>query len=54
MTSIKIILSEDRKKKIKKSSIDANKTLSKYILDLIDPLYNETMDKNKLREGLQE
>ena len=38
MTSIKIILTEDRKKRIKKASIDAEKTLSQYILDLIDPL----------------
>lgn len=52
MTSIKIILPEDRKKRIKKLSIDADKTLSRYILDLIDPLYNEVMDKNELREEL--
>lgn len=38
MTSIKIILSESRKKRIKKASIDAEKTLSQYILDLIDPM----------------
>ena len=38
MTSIKIILSEDRKKRIKKASVDAGKTLSRYVLDLIDPL----------------
>lgn len=37
MTSIKIVLTEDRKKRIKKASIDAGKTLSQYILDLIDP-----------------
>lgn len=48
MTSIKIILSEDRKKRIKKSSIDEGKSLSKYILDLIDPLHNEELVKNEL------
>ena len=37
MTSIKIVLTEEQKKRIKKASIDANKSLSKYVLDLIDP-----------------
>ena len=37
MTSIKIVLTEEQKKLIKKASIDANKTLSKYVLDIIDP-----------------
>ena len=37
MTSIKIVLTEEQKKRIKKASIDANKTLSKYVLDIIDP-----------------
>ena len=37
MTSIKIVLTVEQKKRIKKASIDANKTLSKYVLDIIDP-----------------
>ena len=37
MTSIKIILTEEQKKRIKKASIDAEKTLSQYVLDIIDP-----------------
>ena len=37
MTSIKIILTEEQKKRIKKASIDADKTLSQYVLDILDP-----------------
>ena len=37
MTSIKIILTEEQKKQIKKASIDADKTLTKYVLDIILP-----------------
>ena len=48
MTSIKIVLSEDRKKRIKKASVDAGKTLSRYVLDLIDPL-NEDIVRNELK-----
>ena len=49
MTSIKIVLSEDRKKRIKKASIEADKTLSRYVLDIIDPL-----DGNAVQKELQE
>ena len=49
MTSIKIVLSEERKKRIKKASIEADKTLSRYVLDIIDPL-----DENTVRNELQE
>ena len=49
MTSIKIVLSEERKKRIKKSSIEADKTLSRYILDIIDPL-----DEDAVQKELQE
>ena len=49
MTSIKIVLSEERKKRIKKASIEANKTLSRYVLDIIDPL-----DGNAVQKELQE
>ena len=48
MTSIKIVLSEERKKRIKKASIEADKTLSRYVLDIIDPL-----DGNIVRNELQ-
>ena len=48
MTSIKIVLSEERKKRIKKASIEADKTLSRYVLDIIDPL-----DENAVRNELQ-
>ena len=48
MTSIKIVLSEDRKKRIKKARVDAGKTLSRYILDLIDPLNEDTV-RNELQ-----
>jgi hypothetical protein len=48
MTSIKIVLSEDRKKRIKKASVDAGKTLSRYVLDLIDPLNEDTV-RNELK-----
>ena len=41
MTSIKIILTEEQKKRIKKASIDADKTLSQYVLDILDPPTNE-------------
>ena len=37
MTSIKIILTEEQKKRIKKASIDADKTLSQYVLDILEP-----------------
>ena len=47
MTSIKIVLSEDRKKRIKKASVDAGKTLSRYVLDMVDPL-NEDAVRNEL------
>ena len=43
MTSIKIVLSEDRKKRIKKASVDAGKTLSRYVLDRVDPLNEDTV-----------
>ena len=43
MTSIKIVLSEERKKRIKKASIEADKTLSRYVLDIIDPLDENTV-----------
>ncbi len=49
MTSIKIVLSEERKKRIKKASIEADKTLSRYVLDIIDPL-----DVNAVQKELQE
>ena len=49
MTSIKIVLSEERKKRIKKASIEADKTLSRYFLDIIDPL-----DGNAVQKELQE
>ena len=49
MTSIKIVLSEERKKRIKKASIEADKTLSRYVLDIIDPL-----DRNAVQKELQE
>lgn len=49
MTSIKIVLSEERKKRIKKASIEADKTLSRYVLDIIDPL-----DGNAVQKELQE
>lgn len=49
MTSIKIVLREERKKRIKKASIEADKTLSRYVLDIIDPL-----DENTVRNELQE
>ena len=49
MTSIKIVLSEERKKRIKKASIEADKTLSRYVLDSIDPL-----DGNAVQKELQE
>ncbi len=45
MTSIKIVLSEERKKRIKKASIEADKTLSRYVLDIIDPLDEDTVKK---------
>ena len=45
MTSIKIVLSEERKKRIKKASIEADKTLSRYVLDLIDPLDGDVVQK---------
>ncbi len=45
MTSIKIVLSEKRKKRIKKASIEADKTLSRYVLDIIDPLDDDTVRK---------
>ena len=48
MTSIKIVLSEERKKRIKKASIEADKTLSRYVLDIIDPL-----DGNAVQKELQ-
>ena len=47
MTSIKIVLSEDRKKRIKKASVDAGKALSRYVLDMVDPL-NEDAVRNEL------
>ena len=47
MTSIKIVLSEDRKKRIKKASVDAGKTLSRYVLDMVDPLNKDTV-RNEL------
>ena len=47
MTSIKIVLSEDRKKRIKKASVDAGKTLSRYVLDMVDPLNEDTV-RNEL------
>ena len=47
MTSIKIVLSEDRKKRIKKTSVDAGKTLSRYVLDMVDPLNKDTV-RNEL------
>ena len=37
MTSIKIIMTEEQKKRIKKASIDADKTLSQYVLDILEP-----------------
>ena len=43
MTSIKIVLSEDRKKRIKKASVDAGKTLSRYVLDMVDPLNKDAV-----------
>ena len=49
MTSIKIVLSEERKKRIKKASIEADKTLSRYVLDIIDPL-----DEDAVMKELQE
>ena len=49
MTSIKIVLSEERKKRIKKASIEADKTLSRYVFDIIDPL-----DGNAVQKELQE
>ena len=49
MTSIKIVLSEERKKRIKKARIEADKTLSRYVLDIIDPL-----DGNAVQKELQE
>ena len=49
MTSIKIVLSEERKKRIKKASIEADETLSRYVLDIIDPL-----DGNAVQKELQE
>ena len=49
MTSIKIVLSEERKKRIKKASIEADKTLSRYVLDIIDPL-----DEDAVQKELQE
>ena len=49
MTSIKIVLSEERKKRIKKACIEADKTLSRYVLDIIDPL-----DGNAVQKELQE
>ena len=49
MTSIKIVLSEERKKRIKKASIEADKTLSRYVLDIIDPF-----DGNAVQKELQE
>jgi hypothetical protein len=45
MTSIKIVLSEERKKRIKKASIESDKTLSRYVLDIIDPLDEDTVMK---------
>ncbi len=48
MTSIKIVLTDDRKKRIKKASVDAGKTLSRYVLDLIDPLNEDTV-RNELK-----
>ena len=45
MTSIKIVLSEERKKRIKKASIEAGKTLSRYVLDIIDPLDGDAVQK---------
>ena len=45
MTSIKIVLSEERKKRIKKASIEADKTLSRYVLDIIDPLDGDVVQK---------
>ena len=45
MTSIKIVLSEERKKRIKKASIEADKTLSRYVLDIIDPLAGNAVQK---------
>ena len=47
MTSIKIVLSEDRKKRIKKASVDAGKTLSRYVLAMVDPLNKDTV-RNEL------
>jgi hypothetical protein len=47
MTSIKIVLSEDRKKRIKKASVDAGKTLSRYVLDMVDPLNKDSV-RNEL------
>ena len=47
MTSIKIVLSEDRKKRIKKASVDAGKTLSRYVLVMVDPLNEDTV-RNEL------
>ena len=47
MTSIKIVLSEDRKKRIKKASVDAGKTLSRYVRDMVDPLNEDTV-RNEL------
>ena len=49
MTSIKIVLSEERKKRIKKASIEADKTFSRYVLDIIDPL-----DEDAVQKELQE
>ena len=45
MTSIKIVLSEERKKRIKNASIEADKTLSRYVLDIIDPLDGDAVQK---------
>ena len=45
MTSIKIVLSEERKTRIKKASIEADKTLSRYVLDIIDPLDGDVVQK---------
>ena len=47
MTSIKIVLPDDRKKIIKKARVDAGKTLSKYVLDMVDPLNKDTV-RNEL------
>ena len=54
MTSIKIVLSEEQKKRIKKASIDANKTLSRYVLDIIDPPSEDLEDIHDIQAKMIE